>query len=289
MIPKLVLGTAQFGLDYGIKNVRGKIRKNEVFEILEYANLNGVKILDTAFNYGDSEKVIGEFIEKTATEFYIISKLPVCNQNEVLNFFEKSISALKISRLLGYLIHDMRHFLKNTKIWDNILQLKKQGKVKYIGFSIYTPDELERIISEKFEFDIIQLPYNILDQRFADFFQLLNQKKIKVFVRSVFLQGILLMDSQKLPNYFKKITKKIRALKALSQEHKIPLSAICLQFAVSNPYIDNVIMGIDSKENLIQNIRSFKFQPQVKAIYSHLLDFSESDEKIILPTFWPKH
>lgn len=289
MIPKLVLGTAQFGLDYGIKNLRGKIPKNQVFEILEYANLNGMKILDTAFNYGDSEKVIGEFIEKTASEFYIISKLPVCNQSEVLNFFEKSISALKISHLLGYLIHDIKHFLKNTKIWDKMLQLKKQGKVKYIGFSIYTPDELERITSEKFQFDIIQLPYNIFDQRFANFFKILNQKKIKVFVRSVFLQGLLLTSPQRLPSYFEKIIKKIRALKALSQEQKIPVSVICLQFAVLNPYIDNVIIGVDSKENLIQNIKSFQFQAKVKTIYSRLLDFSESDEKIILPTFWPKH
>ena len=286
---KLVLGTAQFGSNYGIKNIRGKIPEKETFDILNYAGEHEINFLDTAYNYGNAEKVIGEFMKKTSYDFNIISKFPACSENEVLDFFKKSISALKVSNFYGYLIHDMNHFFGNTKIWDKMLQLKKQNKVKHIGFSIYTPNELEKIISEKFELDIIQLPYNILDQRFANFFQVLNKKRVKIFVRSVFLQGLLLVNPQKLPNYFGKISRKTQALRALSQEQKIPVSAICLQFAVLNPHIDKVIIGVDSKNNLVQNIKSFQYEAKVQAIYSQLLNFYENDEKIILPTLWPKH
>ena len=129
MNSKLVLGTTQFGMDYGIKNVRGKIPKEELSKILTTAHSYKITTLDTAYTYGDAEKIIGEVMEEKSINFNIISKLPVCNENESLKIFEESISNLKVTKLYGYLIHHIQHFLKHPNIWDVMLKLKKQGKV----------------------------------------------------------------------------------------------------------------------------------------------------------------
>lgn len=111
---KLVLGTAQFGLDYGINNKRGKLSKKEVFKILTYAKKNEIETLDTAYGYGDSEKIIGEFIKKNKICFKIISKLPKCNSKTVEYIFLKSLAKLSQDKIYGYLIHDFESFLKNN-------------------------------------------------------------------------------------------------------------------------------------------------------------------------------
>src|SRR3989337_3947481 len=99
MTSKLVLGTTQFGMDYGIKNVRGKIPKEELSKILTTAHSYKITTLDTAYTYGDAEKIIGEVMEEKSINFNIISTLPVCNENEGLKIFEESVSNLKVTKL----------------------------------------------------------------------------------------------------------------------------------------------------------------------------------------------
>lgn len=283
---KLALGTAQFGMDYGINNPRGKIPKKEVFKILASALRNNIDTLDTAYSYGDSEKIIGEFIKENSTFFKIISKLPP--GQEPSQAIEESLKRLNLNQLYAYLIHDFNHFLKKREIWSNLKKFKQQGKVQKIGFSLYYTQEIEFLLEKNIVPDIIQVPFSIFDQRFSKLFPFLKEKGVEIHVRSTFLQGLIFKKPEKLEGNFIKIKDKITTLNSLSQQLNTPISTICLNFATLNIYVDKVIVGIDNLENLQENISSLQQQNQIKDIYPQLLNLKENNENIILPSNWSK-
>jgi aryl-alcohol dehydrogenase-like predicted oxidoreductase len=118
MSSKIILGTAQFGLNYGISNSRGKIPKKEVFEILNWAKNNNIDILDTAPGYGKSETIIGDFISSQKLNFKIISKLPPTGIKDIERFLKTSLKNLKVKSLYGYLFHNFESYQKNPKKKD---------------------------------------------------------------------------------------------------------------------------------------------------------------------------
>jgi aryl-alcohol dehydrogenase-like predicted oxidoreductase len=283
---KLCLGTAQFGLDYGINNSRGKIPENEVFEILDYALDNGIEFIDSAYNYGDSEKVIGKFIKSSSKgkKLKIISKLPP--SNNVYEIVEETLNNLCVKKIYGYLVHNFRFFLENPKIWEKLLKLKNKGKTEKIGFSLYYPEEYYKL--EKLEVDVLQIPYNIFDQRFSNLLPEFKEKGIEVYARSLFLQGLVFKNPEELKGNFFKLKARFIYLNSLSKEFNLPLSSIFLNFATINRNIDKVIIGIDNLNHLKMNIDCLKHQDIVKNFYSNLLELKEEDEDIILPTKWQK-
>ncbi|MBW2996320.1 aldo/keto reductase [Candidatus Woesearchaeota archaeon] len=279
---KLALGTVQFGMDYGINN-RGKIPKKEVFEILGFAKENGIDVLDTAYAYGSSESVIGEFISKTNNSFKIVSKLPSKNWE---NAFEESAKRLNSEKVYACLIHDFDSFLENPQIFDKLKILKQKGKIEKIGFSLYYPKEVLYLLDNNVQFDIVQVPFNIFDQRFSSVFELLKEKGVEIHVRSVFLQGLFFKNPAKLEGDFVKIKDKLSDLRSISERTGIPISALCINFALLNQDIDKVIIGVDSLENLQENIDSSKYKKKVNEVYGILSDLKEDDEGIILPINW---
>ena len=286
LLEKICLGTAQFGLDYGINNTRGKIPKNEVFGILEYALQNGIEFIDTAYAYGDSEKVLGDFIKNNPNgkKFKIISKIP--NVENIDKAIEETFTNLRVDKLYGYLVHNFNSFLENTKIFDTLLSLKHMGKVEKIGFSLYYPEEYYKI--KNLEIDILQIPYSIFDQRFCKIFEELKEKKIEIHARSVFLQGLVFKKPEELEGRFSKLKDKLLYINYLSKELDIPLNAIFLNFVLMNESVDKVVMGVDRLENLKENIDSLSFQNIVKQLHQKLVELKETDEDIILPIRWQK-
>jgi aryl-alcohol dehydrogenase-like predicted oxidoreductase len=282
---KICLGTAQFGLDYGINNTRGKIPKNEVFKILEYALQNGIVFIDTAYAYGDSEKVLGEFIKENPNgkTLKIISKIP--NVENVDKVIEETFANLKVDKLYGYLVHNFNFFLENPSIYDILLKLKYAGKVEKIGFSLYYPEEYYKI---DLEIDILQIPYSIFDQRFCNLFEEFKEKKIEVHARSVFLQGLIFKKPEELKGKFSKLKDKLLYINFLSKELNIPLNAIFLNFVLMNESVDKVVIGVDSLENLKENIYSLKFHKDIVKIFSKIVELRETDEEIIIPIKWGK-
>ncbi|MBU1850359.1 MAG: aldo/keto reductase [Nanoarchaeota archaeon] len=281
---KLALGTAQFGLDYGINNNKGQITKQEAQKILKFALEHKLNFIDTAQTYGDSELIIGEFILNNKTNFKIISKFSTEKLSTKL--FDESLKRLHSNRMYGCLVHDFESFKKNPSTWTILRKLKKEQKVKKIGFSLYYPKEVEYLLERKIPFDIIQVPFSILDQRFNELFPLLKKKKIEIHVRSVFLQGLLFKNPNKLKGEFKRIKNKLTLLQSISKENNIPLSALCINFAALNKYIDKIVIGVDSLKNLQENVNSIKYQKKVSLIYTKLQNLKELDERIILPLNW---
>lgn len=285
MIMKLALGSAQFGMEYGINNLEGKIPEKEVKNILEFASKSGIDTIDTAYSYGDSERVIGNIISEEKLDFKIVSKFPSSNEN-LTDIFNKTLSRLSIDKIYGYLFHSFSSFIENKKNFETLKVLKKEGKIEKIGFSLYYPNELEYLLSTNIDFNIIQVPYSIFDQRFSRYFEQLKYKQIEIHTRSVFLQGLVFKNPDDFKGNFKNIIPKLKAIKNIAHDLNINVSDVFLNFAILNPYIDKVVIGVDNIENLMSNIMSLKNIEKVNAAYQNLICLYEEDESIILPFKW---
>jgi aryl-alcohol dehydrogenase-like predicted oxidoreductase len=283
---KIVLGAAQFGLDYGINNKRGKIPEKDAYRILNKSVYFGINTVDTARQYGESENVIGNFLKLTGHKFKIISKLPDCKYDEVKGIFRHSLNELGLEKIYAYLIHNFKSYRKEVLIWDEIKKLKNDGKIEKAGFSLYYPQELEYLLKHKVDFDMVQVPYSIFDQRFENYFLELKQRNIDVYVRSVFLQGLLFKKPDSLANRFYKIKNKIIFLLDTSKKIKAPISLLCLGFVLFNKNIDKVIFGVDKEEDLIENLTQLKKLDKIHQVYESLKALREDDENIILPFKW---
>lgn len=274
---KLALGTVQFGIDYGINNKRGKVPKEEVKEILKLAYEKGIEILDTANAYGESEKVLGEI----GGDFKIVTKV---DSPEVVENFKKSMDNLK--KIYGYMIHNFEIFLDTPSMWEDMVKLKEEEKVEKIGFSLYKPEEVDILFEKGIDFDIVQVPYSIFDQRFAEKIKEMKSKGVEVYVRSVFLQGLFFKNPEELNGIFESIVKKVISLRKIADQENIPLSSLCIGFALLNDDIDKVVLGVDSIENLKDNLEVLDHLDNVKKVYEDLKLFKEDNEQIILPVNW---
>ena len=200
---KLVIGTAQFGLDYGITNHDGQVPINEVKKILNFAKKNNINTLDTASNYGNSEDVLGKIC---VGDYHIITKTTSLKNgaNEVIKNFHHSLKKIKKTKVKGLLVHNIEE-VKDSQfsvVFKQLNELKRQGLVEKIGFSTYTPKQIDFLLNN-FDFDLVQLPFNVFDNRLIQGGQLkaLKKKKIEIHARSIFLQGLLL-DFNNLSDYF---------------------------------------------------------------------------------------
>lgn len=283
---KLILGTVQFGLNYGINNPKGKILKEEVFEILDYARKHGINTLDTAHSYGESEQVIGEFMQENKANFKIISKFSPDDMGNVELCFQDSLRKLNSNKMYCYLVHNVKSLIKDPALWLKMIDLKERGLVEKIGFSVSNPEDMECIMKNKVEFDIIQLPYNVFDQRFADFFPYLRENGVEIHARSVFLQGLFFKDPSELTGKLVKIKNKLLSLRQISQEHHLSISAVCINFTALNENISKILIGVNSLDNLKENIEALKNINQVKNIRNELLALREDDADIVFPVNW---
>lgn len=279
---KIALGTVQFGLNYGINNKTGKI--TSINDILDYALANNINTLDTAQSYGDSEIRIGEY--NSHNQFNIISKITPEENISTEDSFLSSLRALKSDSIYGLLIHDFSTFKKNKHILKSLQQLKDKGKIKKIGFSLYSPFELKYLLENNIEFDIIQVPYNIFDQRFEPYFKKLKNLNIEIHTRSVFLQGLFFIPPNELSEHFLDIKKHLTLLNKLAIKHNHTIASLCLAFAISNTDIDKIVIGIDSIDNLKENLSSLhKISDDLK---TQLLQLSLKNENILLPMNWKR-
>ena len=234
---KIALGTVQFGLDYGINNSRGKIPREEVFEILNTGSTAGIGTLDTAYDYGESEKVIGQFLLQAPGAFKVVTKLPACDRPQAQAFINESIQRLNGMILDGLLIHHFDSFKKDRQLWEILKRFKSEGRVSKIGFSLYYPAQLLELFELGINLDMVQLPYSLFDRRFEPHFGRLKDQGIEIHVRSVFLQGLIFKNPEELSARFGKMAPKIRSLQVLGQEKNIPLAALAVNFAVLTHYI----------------------------------------------------
>lgn len=291
VINKLCLGTVQLGLNYGIANRKGRVGREAAFEILRHAYDAGITTFDTAYSYGESEKIIGEFIEMSECALNIISKLPTLGRDykaKIEKFFCASLARLKIKSIYGYLIHRIDDFLKYNDIWDILEGFKKKGLVEKIGFSIYTVQELESLFDKKIDFDIVQVPYSIFDRRFEKYFKMLRSNNVEVHVRSLFLQGLAFLGPDNLPGNLAEAKGSLETLNRIALTNNVSINALCLNFVLLNPHIDKVIVGVDSLDHLKDDLANISIMESVRDIYDNLGELVIENEDILLPYKWSK-
>lgn len=284
---KLALGTAQFGMPYGIANKNGQVSLEEVRRILAFAIDAGIDTLDTAIAYGQSESCLGAI---GCQNFRVITKLPalprdISNLNDwVNNQISESLSKLNLDSVYGLLIHRSSDILNasGTVIVDILQKLKLAGIVQKIGVSIYHPDELQAVL-EKCSLDIVQAPFNVFDRRLvtSGWLERLHDLNIEVHVRSVFLQGLLLMPRGKVPEKFKQWSDIFDSWHAWLRENGADAITACLDFVASYPMIDRVIVGVESLSQLQSLVGALEKLP-----LSSLPNISCADEKLINPSTW---
>ena len=253
---KIILGTAQFGMDYGINNTSGKITKLKAFDILNYAFSNGIKELDTASSYGDSEKVIGEYLNIYPKNRFIIttkiSDINVSLERQVYNSLE-NLKIKKIEKLLFHSYNVYQHFEKEVKDFH---QKFKGVLFEELGVSIYTNSEIKNLINDPY-IDRIQSPFNILDNynKRGSCFERFNLSGKKVDVRSIFLQGIFFKKISNLEPNLMPLKKYLNFIRELSNEFSIDINSIAFGYLNSYDFIDRIIFGVDSLEQLKKNLK----------------------------------
>jgi len=268
-ISKMGLGTAQFGIPYGISNRRGQTPAGEVSRILEVAEANGIHVLDTAASYGTAEAVLGR---QNLEPFRLISKfLPREKEGVLERQLLRTLERMNTDSLAGYLAHRPDSLLEEPWLWEELRDLRERGLVDKIGYSLNLTEELDRLLKAGFVPDLVQVPLNYFDRRFVPYFSELKGAGCEIHVRSVFLQGLFFMSSDELNHFFEEIKPILREL----QEFTENLSGALLRFALDQPEVDRVIVGVEHSKQLLANLESLKsatrLPPLAKSIPEHIL------------------
>jgi len=250
-LANLILGTVQFGLDYGINNLQGKPEMESVFQILSYAYEKGIRYLDTAEVYGNSHQLIGEFHKLNPSKiFNIITKFPHELNDSLDNKIKTYLNQLGVERLHAILFHSFDSYIKHKEQLKITAKLKTK-KVEYIGVSIYTNEQMEEVIND-INIDIIQMPFNLFDN-INQRGELLKKAKIKnkiIHTRSAFLQGLFFMKKDN-PNAIRvKLEKELERIEDISIKSTIPIGSIALNYCLMQNCIDGVLFGVDSFNNI---------------------------------------
>ena len=285
MIKKIVLGTAQFGLNYGISNKYGKLKFREVFKILSYCYDKKINFLDTATAYGSSENEIGKFFKLTKKKFKVITKYSFQNNKSINEQLSKTFNSL------GYypyaiLAHTKKDYL-NKKFQKEIKMLKKKKIIKLCGVSLYSIPELKAILKSKNKPDIIQIPVNLLDKRFLEkkLVKNLKRQSIKIFARSVFLQGLFFKNKKFVLKKFKNIKNKYEKLVSISTKENMNLGELSLNWILNLKQIDKIVIAVDNLDHLKNNLDICK--KKISKISINQIEKINIDNNIIIrPDLW---
>ena len=273
---KLVLGTAQLGMAYGIANQTGMPSQQQADDLIKTAIVNGVHWLDTASAYGHSEQVIGRCLKSGWQErVNVITKLGLLEDcpNEateaiVKTFVDQSIfrscTSLLSQTIDVLMLHRMEHQKKWAgAAWGQLLEHKTAGRIKALGVSVQVPDEL-LVALEDAAIEFIQMPFNVLDWRWDELIPKIRvaktQRALTVHVRSSLLQGLLLSTD---PDHWRRANVDSPApihawLKQVAVDLDVPtVVTFCLNYAKSLDWVDGVVVGIETKAQLLENIHIF--------------------------------
>lgn len=284
---RLAIGTVQFGLPYGIANQAGQVDGQEVRRILQVAQTAGIDTLDTAIAYGASEQVLGQI---GVGGWRVVTKLPaIPEQSQDLSAWmrdslEASLERLRVKRVAGLLLHKPLQLLGSCgpAIYQALVDLKRQGLVGQIGYSLYLPAELDALWA-RYPVDLVQAPFNVFDRRFraSGWLARLRASDVEIHARSIFLQGLLLMDPDSRPSQFQTWAAQWQMWdRWLTERQLTPLQA-CVGFAMAQPEFDRIIVGVDSMEQLQEILAAAEIGP-VTPPASLVVE----DENLVNPSRW---
>ena len=289
-LDRIAIGTVQFGLDYGIGNTSGQVAPRVMKAILDLASLNKIKTLDTAILYGESESRLGDY---GVNNWDVITKIPTIPakvkyvKEWVISQVEASLKRLNVSKVSGVLLHDAEQILghQGKAIFEALNFLKNNNICEKIGLSIYDVDKSEKYVSA-YDIDLVQAPLNIFDRRLVDpaVFHVFKSRNIEIHARSIFLQGLLLLNRDAISDGFFHSKPLLNEWYSwLDQEDIDPVEA-CLKFVLQHKEVDKIVLGVQDVGQLqdamsVATKKGFMQFPQWQ---------SEVHSQLINPGLWNK-
>lgn len=287
---RLALGTAQFGLAYGISNAAGQVPRAEARAMLGMARAGGMDTVDTAAAYGDSEACLGE---AGTRDLKVVTKLPPmpagCTDpaSWVEQQFDASLRRLGRSTVHGLLLHRPAQLLEpgGAGLWAAMVRLKEQRRVARLGVSIYAPQELQAVTSA-FRLDLVQAPLNLVDRRLcaSGWLGRLHDEGVEVHARSAFLQGLLLMPPDQLPTRFRRWSGLWARWHEWLGRSGVPAVRACLAFVLAQPEVDRVVVGAESCSQLRDILAAAASDARV----GELPDLGCDDQDLVDPSRWER-
>ena len=288
MNSKLILGTVQFGLKYGINNTIGKPKKEEVLSLLKVAYNSGIRLLDTAEAYGNAHQLIGNYHKKQDDfKFKIITKFPhQIKHNLIKSKVLEYLELMNVNTLDVMMFHSFDSFQSNYNSLDTLKELKSDGLIKNIGVSVYTNDQLKSLLNEDL-ITVVQLPFNLLDN-FNVRGDLINQLKIKgkvIHTRSAFLQGLFFKKYSDDISIVQALKPHLKTLNKITKKQGCSMEELALSYCIKQKNIDNVIIGVDSISQLNANIKAAAYEVSEEALKCiNNIDVENLD--LLNPSLW---
>lgn len=294
---ELCLGTVQFGMDYG---VQGGTRPGEkaAGEMISCALEGGIAHFDTASAYGDAEGVLGRFIKRNPArgeKMRLISKLaPEAFsglprkewKGAALRHARESLERLGIPALEAYLFHNAGYVFDGDAV-EALCAVCREGLAKKAGVSVYTPQEAMKAL-EYGEIKALQVPYNVLDRRLdrCGFFEEAGKKGVEVYARSTLLQGLLLMDAEKLPPKMGFAKGCLDRFAGICREYGIPPLKAAVCCVGRHPGIHYTVFGADSREQVSEYISMRNGGIPEEMAKAMRKEFEYVEERVVNPLLW---
>lgn len=288
MNDKLILGTVQMGLKYGINQTQ--ISPSDSKKILKSAHREGIQYLDTAEAYGTAHQLIGEYHrENPNKKFKVITKFPSVIDGGVRLKIENFLNTLRVESLEAILFHSFDYYTdEGEAILSNLRELKEQNVIKQIGVSVYNNTQFETVISDQ-DIDIIQLPYNLLDNfnLRGDLLQLAKVRNKTIHTRSAFLQGLFFLNPNEDHKIVNRLKNELELLNKIAEEENMDMTALALNYCLQEGLIDNVLIGVDSLHQLNQNLSVLNTKLSLSAI-RRINQIVVQEKNLLNPALWNK-
>ena len=292
---KLALGTAQFGMRYGVKNALGRQPTDaEAFAVLDAALAFGICEYDTASAYGTAEDVLGRYgLARKSVDgapVCITSKLhPDADDDEesVLREIQDSLRRLRTDHIRCYMLHRADD-MERPAIMAGLVRAREEGWIAAVGVSIYEPEEALRALQHP-HIEIIQVPYNAIDQRLdeAGFFEKAHVCGKRICARSAFLQGLLLMSPKEAELRVKGSGAYVARFQAIAADAGFSAGEAAMLYVLSHPGIAAVVFGVDTVEQLEKNMRIVEKLNTFQFCYGKIRGaFADVPRGIIVPSLW---
>lgn len=302
-LPRLGLGAVQFGMDYGIANDTGQVPYEDVVRILSRAREAGAALLDTSRGYGTSEETIGRALREldAAEDFVVCTKLDLPegaeegDDAEVLAAVQRSIdrsrTALGLDRIPIYFLHHARHArFRDGLIWNALLDQVSAGVLGAMGISLSGRRPAEEIASlEVPSVEVVQIPFNVLDHRWRDagFFDLARERGVAVISRSAYLKGLLAMDRSRIPGFLSDIHPFLQTVAEVARDQATDAREIALRYVLSTSAIDCTIVGVDTPEQLEDNLRIRDLPHLDSSVMERLREgIRDVPDLVLVPFLW---
>tara|TARA_Y100001970_G_C14156917_1_gene816111 strand:- start:194 stop:1066 length:873 start_codon:yes stop_codon:yes gene_type:complete len=279
---KIIIGAAQFGMDYGIANKNGRVKDEEIKSILDLAYNQGIKTIDTAKIYGESEKALGQYLKNTHGKWDVITKIKNIDSN-IFQQLQDSKEKLTINPY-ALLAHTSEIFT-NKKFQSVANKAKVKRIINKVGVSIYDGKDINQLL--ELMPDIIQLPMNILDTRLyrSGIISKLFDRGIEIHVRSVFLQGLFYLSDSELKRRFKDVWPQIYKLKSISSKEGLTIAELSLIWVASLKEVSKIIIGVDNLNHLKDHLKTLSKTVDIST-YEEALSICYDNEKILNPSLW---